>query len=404
MAIYRQFHMDFWDDPHVSEYSPLKKLLFAFLFTNRLTSESGIYEISIKQISDGTGIPKQTVCKLLRNGSETHSKPFGNGSETHSIPFGNGSETHSKPFGNGSETHSKPLWKGLRNVTYDSENMVIFIHNFRKRNNTGGNPEKVRTAIQNEYKKLYHIILWDLFFEIYPEFADLKQTFSEPIGKGSERVSEGFPNGSERVSNGLPPNVNDNVNVNVKDVNVKKDVNVSSQNDQNVDNLIKEGANRIKLKFIEVFGILPYPYRTNDRAREKLYKQMDEKLFSILRRARYDPEPFLKHIEQKKSKDVGSLNYFLDSQHGASVWEKLCDQLVFDEHHRIKEKFTQAIDENKVLKMIADKLIEKEQPEWMQSAIVEYKKMVQKYELEQDMTEKDLLRNQILNYQKRFGL
>ena len=354
MATYRQIHMEIWrKDADFQEYSPAAKLLFIYLFSNEATNESGIYEISIKTICNETGLPKKTVVKLL---------------------------------GNGLPTVTNGLGKGLKNVSYEFDNRLIFVHNYRKYNNTGGHPDKILKAIANEYNSTKHSKLWELFFEIYPE-----------IGNRLQRVTNGLPKGLPTVCH----NDNDNDNYNYND---KKDINIS---DQNLEDFILQSSNRIKLTFINFFGSLPYPYRTDEKARNKLYNQLEVKLIAVLKRTRGDPEPFIDNMKQArdKGKDINSLGYFLEGfENGASAWEKLCDQFVFDEHHKIKAEFKRAIDETKALKMIASKLIEKEQPDWMQPIIVEYKKLVQKYELMSDPTEKQLLKDQIVTKQKRFGI
>ena len=367
MAKYRQVHLQMWRDSDFQNYSPQEKLLFIYLITNDLTNESGIYEISEKTISNETGIPVGKVVAIL-----------------------------GKPIANPLPTHSQRLGKGLKSVTYDFDNHLVFIHNYRKYQNTGGKPSLILKCIQDEYKKYKNSSLWELFFELYPEY---KMVTDNPL-----------PTHCQPIANPLSTvtvNDNDNDNYNVKDVvSVKKDVNVSEKN-QNGFDVVENSANMIKLSFVRQFKGLPYPYRSNDAAREKLHQKFDDKLRMLLKRTRGDPEPFINHMEQvsKNGKDIGSIAYFLEGyQGGASVWEKLCDQLVFDEHTQIKAEFKRAIDENKALKMIANSLVEADHPDWMRKAIVEYKKLVQKYELQTDPTEKQIIKNQILTMQKRFGL
>ena len=56
MATYRPFHVGFWTDPDIEPFKPEEKLVYAFLFTNPMTTESGVYSISEKFIAERTGI------------------------------------------------------------------------------------------------------------------------------------------------------------------------------------------------------------------------------------------------------------------------------------------------------------------------------------------------------------
>ena len=373
MKIYGQIHFSIWDDPHFSEFSQEQRWLFVFLFSNKHTRscESGIYEISLQQIYEGTRIPKKTIIKLLSNPGQTPGKPNGN-----------------PPQG---------LGMGLRNITYDFDNMVCFVRNFRKRQNTGGNPEKIKIAIKNEHNQLKNSPVWNEFFREYPEFLDDETNPLQTPGK---------PPVNPDQTDCTTITTNDNDNDNVKRKELKKDVNVYEQS-KNLKDVVENSANMVKLSFVRYFKGLPYPYRSQEQSRIKLHSQLDTKLCALLARTRGDPEPFINHMEQasKNGKDVGSISYFLDGyQGGASVWDKLCDQLVFDEHSKIKEEFKRAIDENKALKMIATSLVETDHPDYMHKAIAEYKRLVQKYDIQTDMTEKQLLKDQVLTMKKKLGL
>jgi len=89
MAKYRPIQIRIWKDPDFEKYNANMKLIFIYLCTNELTTESGIYAISTRTISQETGIPVATVNKLLAN--------------------------------------------GFKNIAYDFENSCVFIKNFLKK-------------------------------------------------------------------------------------------------------------------------------------------------------------------------------------------------------------------------------------------------------------------------------
>lgn len=64
--MYRSVECETWDDPWFSELEPLQKLVFLYLFTNRRIKSCGGMEITLKAISDETGIEdRATVSKIL---------------------------------------------------------------------------------------------------------------------------------------------------------------------------------------------------------------------------------------------------------------------------------------------------------------------------------------------------
>jgi hypothetical protein len=65
MAKFRQFHMSFWTDPKIEEFTAEEKYLYMFLLTTPLTNLCGCYEISYKKIEDFTGIKKDKAEKLV---------------------------------------------------------------------------------------------------------------------------------------------------------------------------------------------------------------------------------------------------------------------------------------------------------------------------------------------------
>ena len=122
MAKYRPILCAIWDDPDFQDYSPDAKLLFLYLCTNRRTTESGIYPITIKTIQNETCIKKETIKKLLTN--------------------------------------------GLKNVSYDFDNSFVFVHRFMNYN-SGGRPERIELGIKSDNQN-YQTPLWKIFIEQYP--------------------------------------------------------------------------------------------------------------------------------------------------------------------------------------------------------------------------------------------
>ena len=65
MANYRQIHVSIWKDEWFLDLEPDQKLLFIYLFSNDLTSLSGIYKIAKKVIAFETGLELKYVIDTL---------------------------------------------------------------------------------------------------------------------------------------------------------------------------------------------------------------------------------------------------------------------------------------------------------------------------------------------------
>jgi hypothetical protein len=65
MAGYRQFHTKFWKDEWLIELDPLERYLFVYLFTNELSSISGIYKIPLRVVQNETGLSREFIDKTL---------------------------------------------------------------------------------------------------------------------------------------------------------------------------------------------------------------------------------------------------------------------------------------------------------------------------------------------------
>jgi hypothetical protein len=123
MADYRPFYCSFWTDPDMERLNPLEKLVYAMLMTCAQTTESGIYAISEKYISERTNITVMKINEILNTLQNTYNK-----------------------------------------ITYD--NGTIFIHAFMKRN-FKGNPEMLMRSILKSFDNNPSKICWTKFLEIY---------------------------------------------------------------------------------------------------------------------------------------------------------------------------------------------------------------------------------------------
>lgn len=65
MAIYRQIHIDFWQDEMVVELSAEDKYFFLYLMTNNKTTQSGVYRINRRIMAFDLGWDLSQVDKLL---------------------------------------------------------------------------------------------------------------------------------------------------------------------------------------------------------------------------------------------------------------------------------------------------------------------------------------------------
>lgn len=126
MAKYRPVLSAIWSDPDFEDYSKDQKLIFLYLITSEKTTESGVYAVSPKAISNETGVPIPSVKEVLGN--------------------------------------------GFKNVSYDFENRCVFIHNFLRYNGRGRKDLLVK-SIQADVSRI-RTPLWDKFQEIYPRYSE----------------------------------------------------------------------------------------------------------------------------------------------------------------------------------------------------------------------------------------
>lgn len=72
MAGYRQFHTQFWKDEWLIDLEPLERYLFSYLFTNDLSSISGIYKLPMRVIVNETGLEKDFISRSLAKFQTAH--------------------------------------------------------------------------------------------------------------------------------------------------------------------------------------------------------------------------------------------------------------------------------------------------------------------------------------------
>ena len=123
MALYRPFFVGFWTDPDIEPFKPLEKLIYSFLFTNDRTTESGIYTISKKHISERTGVSISETAEIMKNLESVYKK-----------------------------------------ITRDG--ISIFVHGFLRRNSRG-NPDMVDILILKDLDNTPSLLCWKKFIEVY---------------------------------------------------------------------------------------------------------------------------------------------------------------------------------------------------------------------------------------------
>lgn len=199
------------------------------------------------------------------------------------------------------------------------------------------------------------------------------------------------------------PNLNPNLNLKHKP---KPQSQTTIQSTKLVQPENQKSVEVLKLAFLKKFHSNPFPFYDNDNYRKKTFNELNNTLLSLIDRVKNNIDIFIEDMDtvaKDNSHSVGTLLYFITSQHGASRWDKMADEFTFAEHAKLKQEWIEALDHDKRMRQLSECLSSRDQPDYIEKAIKEFKKLVRKYELEQNPTERDLLRNQILSYQQRFG-
>ena len=176
MAKFRAIYHQIWTDDDFQNYTPEAKLIFIYLCTNNATSESGIYHITKKTISNDTGIPIETVNQVLLN--------------------------------------------GLKNVCYDLENTCVYVKRFRKYN-AGGQPNLIRLSIISDVKLFHTSKLWEEFIKDYPIYTD-------DVTNTLKQLDNGLITNASKVREGSSTKVTLSTKVNTK---VVEQLNSNETND-----------------------------------------------------------------------------------------------------------------------------------------------------------------------------
>ena len=155
---YRPVHTKIWSDKDFRALIPNAKLIFFYFITTEKTVNSGIWEEPLEEIAHNTKVPLPRVKELLANGC-------------------------------------------LKNVTYDFENEMVFVHNFQ-RFNTGGRPDLVEKGIISEFQLNFKTPLWNLFLSINPYYKDILPTLEQPLVLGSLPLPLPLP---DLTNNGTNP-------------------------------------------------------------------------------------------------------------------------------------------------------------------------------------------------------
>jgi len=147
---YKTINPDIWADCHFEEASPMDKLIWFYLMTCPERGVSGIFKVTVKRISDNTGIDRQEIKTALENDKVT-------------------------------------------NVAYDFVNGVAFLKNGYKYRPPGGNPEIIRKAVMADYRKTQACVQhWEKFCHIYPQYDADFLTLEQPLIKGSPTLEHGL--------------------------------------------------------------------------------------------------------------------------------------------------------------------------------------------------------------------
>lgn len=246
MAKYRPVFTKIWDDPDFKEYGQKEKLIFIYLCTNPLTTESGIYAISCKTVSQATGLILKEVTKALTNNR-------------------------------------------IKNVLYDTEKKVVFVCNFFRYNGKG-RPDLVAKSILNDIKYI-KTSLWKEFAERYPLYYEKLLTLAKDLGKCS--IPNPTPNPIPKPTSNLTTYSTDGESLNINSENKKIPVeemmavfikhwqkhnkgHYTTTNNQKE----KEVAERLWLWCIK--DLPDNPLRVFERKVERLYEKFNIKCFSGL--------------------------------------------------------------------------------------------------------------------------
>jgi len=173
MARFRPIFTAIWDDDdEFLRYSDSGKTLFLYLVTNSNCTESGVYKISLRNISNTLGWKSEKFANVLK------------------------------------ELKGNPTTL-QGNVFYDDSSKIVFIKNFYKYNGMKiGRPDLVEKSIVKDATN-FPSPLWHLFIRTYPKFGQSLAKVLEYFGQSiSESNSDSDSDCNSSLSLGgvnIPP-------------------------------------------------------------------------------------------------------------------------------------------------------------------------------------------------------
>lgn len=66
MAKFRRVHTSFWDDSFIEKLSVEDRYFYLFLLTNPMSTECGVYQITVKKMSYYTGYTQEAISAVLK--------------------------------------------------------------------------------------------------------------------------------------------------------------------------------------------------------------------------------------------------------------------------------------------------------------------------------------------------
>ena len=149
MAVYRNIHIDYWQDGFVLDLTPEEKYFYIYLMTNSKTSQCGIYELPKRIIETETGYNRETVGKLLNR------------------------------------------FIDYKKIVYCEETREVFLMNWIKHNKIVS--PKVKKCVYEELKKIKSMDMVNLFFKQCEGYGYTLDKSEIKINMGMDRVSIPIP-------------------------------------------------------------------------------------------------------------------------------------------------------------------------------------------------------------------
>ncbi|RDY26708.1 DnaD domain protein [Romboutsia weinsteinii] len=147
MAIYRQVHINYWQDGFVLDLTPEEKYFYIYIMTNSKTSQCGIYELPKRIIETETGYNRETIEKLITR------------------------------------------FEDYKKVIYCKDTREIFIKNWIKHNKVVS--PKVKKCIEKEIRNIKSKDLLDLFYKECNKYGyDIEKVDIDDRWQGADEVKD----------------------------------------------------------------------------------------------------------------------------------------------------------------------------------------------------------------------